>query len=113
MSHTGVPTGTSGNSASMSSGYMRMQPCVIAMPTAIGIVSAVDQVGAGRDAEAHGIGAERIVGTGLDHRRQRIAAFRVFLAHRFRRIPRRILALVDDPRFPERRDQSILPMLTG
>ena len=37
MSRTGVPTGTSGNSAATSSGYMRMQPCVTASPTAIGL----------------------------------------------------------------------------
>ena len=38
MSHTGVFTGTSGNNASMSSGYMRMQPWVTAMPTAMGLL---------------------------------------------------------------------------
>jgi len=35
---TGVPTGINGNSAATSSGYIRMQPCVTASPTAIGLL---------------------------------------------------------------------------
>ncbi len=33
-----MPTGTAANTAATSSGYMRMQPCVTDMPTAVGLL---------------------------------------------------------------------------
>ena len=67
------------------------------------IVRAVYEIGARRDVQAHRVVAERIVRARGHDLRQRIAALRVFLAHRFRRAPGRILALVDDLRLAERR----------
>ncbi len=63
----------------------------------------MNQVSAWRDRKPHRVSAKRIVGTGPDDTRELLAIRRVFFAYRLRRVPRRILLLVDDLRYAERR----------
>ncbi len=67
------------------------------------IVGSMKHVTSAANGEPHGVVTQRIVRAGGHHLRQRIAVCDVFLPHRLRWIPRRMLLLGDDLRLPQRR----------
>ncbi len=81
---------------------MRMQPWVMARPTAWDCWS-VDLIRAVAEAEPDLVVAQGVVGSWADHGGQGIAGVGVFLAHRGRRVPGGVGHLGDDPGLSERR----------